>query len=101
VVPVDEYDKPVIDHLLEPDVMEGNKKTLHDFYQILKAADDHLQFVFLTGVSKFSGVSIFSGLNNINDITLDDRYASNGSDKPLTLKIKACKQIVCLHALTF
>jgi hypothetical protein len=76
VVLVDEYDKPITDHLLNPDVMEGNKKALHDFYQVLKGADDHLQFVFLTGVSKFSGVSIFSGLNNINDVTLDDKYAS-------------------------
>jgi hypothetical protein len=43
---------------------------------VLKAADEHLRFVFLTGVSKFSGVSIFSALNNLNDITLDDKYAS-------------------------
>ena len=76
VVLIDEYDKPIIDNLSKPEVMEKNKQILHNFYQILKAADEHLCFIFLTGVSKFAGVSIFSGLNNLNDITLDDRYAS-------------------------
>ncbi|MDR1632292.1 MAG: ATP-binding protein [Dysgonamonadaceae bacterium] len=76
VVLIDEYDKPIIDNLFVPEIMEENKKILHNFYQILKAADEHLRFIFLTGVSKFAGVSIFSGLNNLNDITLDERYAS-------------------------
>jgi hypothetical protein len=76
VVLIDEYDKPIIDNLSVPEIMEENKRILHDFYQILKAADEHLRFIFLTGVSKFAGVSIFSGLNNLNDITLDERYAS-------------------------
>ncbi|MDR1610591.1 MAG: ATP-binding protein [Candidatus Symbiothrix sp.] len=76
VVLIDEYDKPIIDNLSAPEVMEENKRILHDFYQRLKAADEHLRFIFLTGVSKFAGVSIFSGLNNLNDITLDERYAS-------------------------
>ena len=76
VVLIDEYDKPIIDNLSVPEVMEENKRILHSYYQILKAADEHLRFVFLTGVSKFAGVSIFSGLNNLNDISLDDRYAS-------------------------
>jgi hypothetical protein len=76
VVLVDEYDKPITDHLSNMEVAEANRKALHDFYQVLKAADEHLRFVFLTGVSKFSGVSVFSALNNLNDITLDDKYAS-------------------------
>jgi len=76
VVLIDEYDKPIIDNLSQPEVMEGNRKILHDFYQILKAADEHLRFVFLTGVSKFAGVSIFSGLNNLRDITLVEEYAT-------------------------
>jgi hypothetical protein len=76
VVLIDEYDKAIIDNMSEPEVMESNKQVLHDFYQVLKASDDHLHFVFLTGVSKFSGVSIFSGLNNLNDITLDTKYAT-------------------------
>ncbi|MDR2621173.1 MAG: ATP-binding protein [Dysgonamonadaceae bacterium] len=76
VILIDEYDKPIIDNLMAPEIIDGNKRILHDFYQILKAADEHLHFIFLTGVSKFAGVSIFSGLNNLNDITLDERHAS-------------------------
>jgi hypothetical protein len=75
VVLIDEYDKAIIDNMLNPEVQEANKNVLHDFYQVLKATDEHLCFVFLTGVSKFSGMSIFSGLNNLNDITLTDDFA--------------------------
>jgi hypothetical protein len=73
---VDEYDKPITDHLTNTAIATTNRIALHDFYQVLKAADEHLCLVFLTGVSKFSGISIFSALNNLNDITLDDKYAS-------------------------
>jgi hypothetical protein len=76
VVLIDEYDKAIIDNITSSEIMEGNKKVLHDFYQVLKAADEHLRFVFLTGVTKFAGLSIFSGLNNLNDITLVDKYAT-------------------------
>jgi hypothetical protein len=75
VVLVDEYDKPITDHLSNLEAAETNRRILHTFYQVLKAADDHLRFIFLTGVSKFSKVSIFSGLNSLNDITMDDKYA--------------------------
>ncbi|MDR3228611.1 MAG: ATP-binding protein, partial [Puniceicoccales bacterium] len=76
VVLIDEYDKPITDNLLTPDIAEDNRKILHSFYQILKAADEHLRFVFFTGVSKFAGLSIFSGLNNLKDITLNPNFAS-------------------------
>jgi hypothetical protein len=76
VILIDEYDRPITDNLSNKEVLSANKKILHDFYQIIKSADKHLQFVFLTGVSKFSGLSVFSALNNINDITVDERYAS-------------------------
>jgi hypothetical protein len=76
VVLIDEYDKPITDHLADPELAGMNRIILHDFYQILKAADEHLRFIFLTGVSKFSKVSIFSGLNNLRDITMSDDYAS-------------------------
>jgi hypothetical protein len=76
VVLVDEYDKPITDHLSNPETMKANQKVLHDFYQVLKAADEHLRFIFLTGVSKFSGLSVFSALNNPRDITLSDDYAA-------------------------
>jgi hypothetical protein len=76
VVLADEYDKPITENLSHPEIAESNREALHDFYQVLKASDDHLRFVLLTGVSKFAGVSVFSCLNNLNDITLDDKYAS-------------------------
>jgi hypothetical protein len=76
VVLVDEYDKPIIDNLNNMELAGEIRQILHDFYQVLKAADDHLRFVFLTGVSKFSRISIFSGLNNLNDLTMSDKYTA-------------------------
>ena len=73
---VDEYDKPVVDHLSNKKILEVIKVILHGFYQVLKAADDHIKFVFLTGVSKFSGLSVFSALNNLSDITLHEDFAT-------------------------
>ena len=77
VVLIDEYDKPIIDYLGTdtPKAIE-NRETLKAFYSILKDADPYLKLVFITGVSKFSRVSIFSDLNNLNDITIDDSFAS-------------------------
>ena len=73
---IDEYDKPMIDNIGELELAQQMRKQLHGFYSIIKAADEHLRFVLLTGVSKFSKVSIFSGLNNLKDISLDPQYAS-------------------------
>jgi hypothetical protein len=52
------------------------KRALHDFYQVIKASDEHEKFVFMTGVSQFSGLSIFSGLNNLNNITMNAKYGA-------------------------
>ncbi len=76
VVLVDEYDKPILDNLGEPDVARAMRGVLKSFYSVLKGLDPHLKFVLLTGVSKFSKVSLFSGLNNLEDITLDPRAAT-------------------------
>ena len=76
VLLIDEYDKPMIDNIGELELAQQMRKQLHGFYSIIKAADEHLRFVLLTGVSKFSKVSIFSGLNNLNDISLNPQYAS-------------------------
>jgi hypothetical protein len=76
VILVDEYDKAIIDNLKDIDLANEIRVSLHNFYQILKATSDHLRFVFLTGVSKFSKVSIFSGLNNLKDLTLDDKFST-------------------------
>jgi hypothetical protein len=75
VVLIDEYDKPVTSHLFDSH-LDVIRTAVHDFYQVMKGADEHLRFIFLTGVSKFSGLSIFSALNNLNDITLHKQYAS-------------------------
>ncbi|MDR3251801.1 MAG: ATP-binding protein, partial [Tannerella sp.] len=76
VVLVDEYDKPITDHLSNPETREANRNILHSFYQVLKAVDEHIRLIFLTGVSKFSGVSVFSALNNPDDITLNPEYST-------------------------
>ncbi|MBE0490146.1 MAG: ATP-binding protein [Halomonas sp.] len=76
VVLIDEYDKPILDNLLEPERARALREGLKNLYSVLKDADPHLAFVLLTGVSKFSKVSLFSGLNNLNDITLDAPYAT-------------------------
>jgi hypothetical protein len=73
---VDEYDKPILDNLAEPERARAMRDQLRDIYSVLKGSDAHLKFVFLTGVSKFSKVSLFSGLNNLKDITIDPRYSA-------------------------
>ncbi|MDR0700689.1 MAG: ATP-binding protein [Tannerella sp.] len=75
VVLIDEYDKPITSHLFDS-YLKPVRTAVHDFYQVMKGADEHLRFVFLTGVSKFSGLSIFSALNNLDDITLHEQYAA-------------------------
>lgn len=76
VVLVDEYDKPILDRIEEPDIAREIREGLKDFYSVIKDADTDIRFVFLTGVSKFSKVSLFSGLNNLEDMTLDKRFSS-------------------------
>jgi hypothetical protein len=76
VVLVDEYDKPILDCIDQPEIAIEMREALKDIYSVLKDSDAHLKFVFLTGVSKFSKVSLFSGLNNLTDITLDARYSA-------------------------
>lgn len=76
VVLIDEYDKPIIDFIEEKEIAIANRKVLKNFYSALKSSDKYLHFVFITGVSKFSMASIFSGLNNLNDITIDDNFAT-------------------------
>ena len=73
---VDEYDKPILDALDVPDIARANRDFLRGLYATIKDCDAHVRFTFLTGVSKFSKVSLFSGLNNLKDITLDPRYSA-------------------------
>ena len=73
---VDEYDKPILDVLRNPDLATANRDYLRGFYGMLKGCAEHIRFVFVTGVSMFSKVSLFSGLNNLEDISLDRRFAT-------------------------
>ena len=76
VVLVDEHDKPILDALSAPDVARANRDFLRGVYAVIKDRDADVRFSFVTGVSKFSKVSLFSGLNNLTDITLDPRYTA-------------------------
>ncbi len=75
---IDEYDKPILDALEAPEIARANRDFLRGLYSTVKFADAHIHFTFITGVSKFSKVSLFSGLNNLKDITLDPRYSALG-----------------------
>ncbi len=76
VVLVDEYDKPILDALHDPALARANRDYLRGFYGIVKDSAAHVRFTFVTGVSMFSRVSLFSGLNNLRDVSLDPRFAT-------------------------
>jgi hypothetical protein len=75
VILIDEYDKSLVSTMDRPDLNEKIRDVLKGFYGVLKGADAHLKFVFLTGVTKFSKVSIFSDLNQLKDISMSEQYA--------------------------
>ena len=75
VILIDEYDAPLTSSIDKPDLQEIYRGQLHGFYSVLKASEEYIQFCMLTGVTRYGKVSVFSGLNNLNDITFDDRYA--------------------------
>lgn len=75
VILIDEYDTPVLDNLNNPQLIEI-KKILRGFYKIIKANEEFIRFIFITGISKFTHVGVFSALNHIEDITLDSDYAA-------------------------
>lgn len=76
VILIDEYDKPIIDYLDDIARADEHRDIMSNFYSILKGADRHIRFLMITGVSRFSKVSIFSDLNNLNDITLSTRFGA-------------------------
>ena len=75
VVLVDEYDKPLLDVVENKVLQEHNKEVFKGFFSTLKSFDEYIQFVFITGVTKFHKVSIFSDLNQLTDISLTEKYA--------------------------
>ncbi|HHB94402.1 MAG TPA: hypothetical protein ENK88_04580 [Campylobacterales bacterium] len=76
VILVDEYDKPILDNIEDTKVAENIRDGLVNLYSIIKGSDEFLRFAFLTGVSKFTKTSLFSGLNNLVDISLDEDYGN-------------------------
>jgi hypothetical protein len=74
IILIDEYDKPILDNLYNPEVNQY-RQIMRSFYQILKSQDHNIRFLLLTGISRFSKMSIFSALNNLEDISLDQPYA--------------------------
>ncbi|WP_068671820.1 ATP-binding protein [Thermosulfurimonas dismutans] len=76
VVLIDEYDKPILDRIEDRETALAIREKLKNLYSVLKDADPYLKLVFITGVSKFSKVSLFSGLNNLKDLTLHPEFAT-------------------------
>lgn len=76
VILIDEYDKPILDNITKPDLAREMREGLRNFYSVIKDNDAHIQFAMLTGVSKFSKVSLFSGLNHLRDITVSSEYSA-------------------------
>ena len=73
---IDEYDKPLIDHLHNQEVVEGNRKLLQSFFGVLKSLDGYIKFTFITGISRFSRVSPFSQANHLKNISMTTKYAA-------------------------
>ena len=76
VILIDEYDKPILQTLQTPELQAEHRAQLKAFYSVLKTQDRYIKFAFLTGVTKFGKVSVFSDLNNLMDISMDHRYIS-------------------------
>lgn len=75
VLIIDEYDKAILEHLTKPDSLPTMHDTIRSFYTIIKSLDEWLQFVFITGISRFSKTNIFSGFNQIFDISMEPKFA--------------------------
>jgi len=76
VILVDEYDKPILDNIENPVLAAQIRDELKNYYSVIKDSDPYIEFVLITGVSKFSKVSLFSGLNNLQDISLNPKYSA-------------------------
>ncbi len=76
VVLIDEYDSPLIQNIKNPDLLEEMRRVLHAFYATLKSLDPYIRFCMLTGVTKYGKMSIFSGMNNLRDISFLNEYAA-------------------------
>ncbi|BBE31799.1 ATPase AAA [Tepiditoga spiralis] len=75
VILVDEYEKPILDNINNKEKAEKYREILKDFYVSIKSKDEYIKFVFMTGITKFTKTGVFSALNNLNDISLNKKYA--------------------------
>lgn len=104
VVLIDEYDKPLLQAILDESLLDEYRRILKAFYGVLKSSDRYLRFVFLTGVTKFAQVSVFSDLNQLNDISMDYDYQTLCGITKAELIATFTPEIACLGAeekLTF
>ncbi len=76
VIIVDEYDSPIIDSYMDKEKADSIRDTLSTFYTVIKNNDDKVRFFFITGITKFSNMSIFSKMNKLTDLSLDEDYAA-------------------------
>lgn len=76
VILIDEYDYPLLNNLESMHIAKANRRTLRNFFSVIKSLDEYLRAIFFTGITKFSKASIFSGLNNLNDISFKPEAAS-------------------------
>lgn len=101
---IDEYDKPMLQAILNEPLLEEYRNTLKAFYGVLKSADEYLRFVFITGVTKFAHVSVFSDLNQLRDISMVPQYATlcgitrNELEEVFTPELTKLSKV---HGLTF
>jgi hypothetical protein len=76
VILIDEYDKPLTDHFTDIKMINANRDVLRSLYSSIKSLDNKIQFMFITGISRFAKLSLFSGLNQIYDLTLNSKFSS-------------------------
>ena len=76
VLLIDEYDVPIVRNLDKNGLLEEYREVMHDFYSVIKSCDEFLRFVFITGISKFAKMSVFSAMNNLIDISMHDSYGA-------------------------
>ncbi|MCR5257517.1 MAG: AAA family ATPase [Desulfovibrio sp.] len=76
VVLIDEYDKPILDNISDPEKISYTRSLLHSFYSTLKACDKYIYFLFITGISRFTKIGIFSSINNLVDISFSCDYSA-------------------------
>ena len=93
VILIDEYDKPIVDNLGNEELTENFRRQLQGFYSVMKAKDACIKFGFLTGVTKIGKLSVFSGLNNLKDISMDARYTDICGISEKDLKKYFCESV--------